>query len=273
MSTISIASSIRLTHPGFIRRADLSASTSVQTSPLPATPAAASPPPSTVSSPIIEVPVVPPPKPKELYDKGIQTADFSTSTRDDLPSSADPNSHAGGVGKEDTEELRARIMAELEEERKQLDAEIAEEKRKAELQLEEERARGLSQPALASVLASPPFLDFLNSSSKIVQRALSDSYDYLRDYTVSATDENADTDGAKVRLLGSWYDDKWGRGRSVTDVDWSPKVGCSSMLAVADSADSRFPRPVPRALRRILQQEPDGRQRAGWYRLRLEPAP
>lgn len=115
-------------------------------------------------------------------------------------------------------------MAELEEERKHLDAEIAEEKRKAELQLEEERARGLSQPALASVLASPPFLDFLNSSSKIVQRALSDSYDYLRDYTVSATDENADADGAKVRLLGSWYDDKWGRGRSVTDVDWSPKV-------------------------------------------------
>lgn len=202
----------------------------------PASPARAStPPPPIPTAPAVVHP--PPPPPKVYYDKAIQTSDFSSSSSrhttttfgtsthlDSSSSSPDPNSSAGGAGRESVEELRTRIIAELEEERKQLDLEIAEEKRRADAELERLRAQGLSHPALATVLASPPFLDFLNQSSKIVQRALSDSYDYLRDYTISSTDETGDSDGAKVRLLGSWYDEKWGRGRSVTGVDWSPKV-------------------------------------------------
>lgn len=35
-----------------------------------------------------------------------------------------------------------------------------------------------------SVLVAPEFLDFLEQSSKVVQRALSDNYDYIRDYTL-----------------------------------------------------------------------------------------
>lgn len=186
-----------------------------------------------------------PPRPKVYYDKSIQTADdlypsstaspstmatFGTSTTD---ASSDPNSAAGGAGRESAEEMRARIIAELEEERKKVDAEIEEEKRRAALELEEERAKGLSPPALSSVLASPPFLDFLSHSSKIVQRALSDSYDYLRDYTVSSAEESKESDGARVRLLGSWYEERWGRGRSVTGVEWSPKVNLFVELGVS----------------------------------------
>ncbi|KAL8287662.1 hypothetical protein RQP46_003520 [Phenoliferia psychrophenolica] len=174
-----------------------------------------------------------PPRPKVVYDKSIQTSDdlflsspshpstasFGTSTGDNTQT----NGAAGGAGRETAEDMRARLIVELEAERRQLDAEIEDEKRRAEDELEDERRKGLSPPALESVLASPPFLDFLASSSKIVQRALSDSYDYLRDYTVSSADEGKDSEGARVRLLGSWYDERWGRGRSVTGVEWSPK--------------------------------------------------
>lgn len=42
----------------------------------------------------------------------------------------------------------------------------------------------LSEEERASIFAAPEFLDFVEQSSKIVQRALNDGYDYIRDYTV-----------------------------------------------------------------------------------------
>jgi len=70
----------------------------------------------------------------------------------------------------------------------------------------------------------------LETSSKVVQRALSDSYDYLRDYTIAEDQAGEDREGKKqrVRLLGNWRDEGWGKGRSVTAVDWSPKVRAMS---------------------------------------------
>lgn len=165
----------------------------------------------------------PPAKPKIYYDKSVQT----TSTSDDPTTTASttstaPNGSAGGAGSESLADLRARLLAEFEAERAQVDREIADEKRRAAEALAEERRRGLPEPELQRELASAAFVDFLASSSKVVERALSDSYDYLRDYTV-AQDGVGDAEGPRVRLLGSWYGDKWARGRSVTGVDWSPK--------------------------------------------------
>lgn len=34
------------------------------------------------------------------------------------------------------------------------------------------------------IYSAPAFLEFVESSSKIVQRALSDGYDYIKDYTL-----------------------------------------------------------------------------------------
>ena len=34
------------------------------------------------------------------------------------------------------------------------------------------------------VFAAPEFLDFVEHSTKIIQRALNDNYDYVRDYTI-----------------------------------------------------------------------------------------
>lgn len=42
----------------------------------------------------------------------------------------------------------------------------------------------LSEEERAFIIAAPEFLDFVDKSSKIVQRALNDGYDYIRDYTI-----------------------------------------------------------------------------------------
>lgn len=42
----------------------------------------------------------------------------------------------------------------------------------------------LTEEERASIVTAPEFLDFVEQSSKIVQRALNDGYDYIRDYTV-----------------------------------------------------------------------------------------
>lgn len=42
----------------------------------------------------------------------------------------------------------------------------------------------LSNEQKQAIFAAPDFSAFIEESSKIVQRALSDGYDYIRDYTV-----------------------------------------------------------------------------------------
>ena len=42
----------------------------------------------------------------------------------------------------------------------------------------------LTEDERASILQAPELLDFVEQSSKIVQRALNDNYDYIRDYTI-----------------------------------------------------------------------------------------
>ena len=102
------------------------------------------------------------------------------------------------------EELRQRIYKErdIEVERAARDKELEEESVKLDEEIEQE-IRGtrlysvfynrkadqfseLSEEERASILAAPEFLDFVEQSSKIVQRALNDGYDYIRDYTIGA---------------------------------------------------------------------------------------
>lgn len=42
----------------------------------------------------------------------------------------------------------------------------------------------MTEEEKTSVLVQPEFLDFLEHSTKIIQRALNDNYDYVRDYTI-----------------------------------------------------------------------------------------
>lgn len=191
-------------------------------------------------SPTLPPPPPPPPapNPKVVYDKSIQTTPdlfpYSPTTASTSSGAQTRNYNnedeegesGGGAGRETSDELRSRIISELEAERLQLDRDILEEKRLAQLAYDETLKKGLSPPELETIFSSPGFSEFLQDSTKVVQRALSESYDYLRDYTITDEEGREDAEGKRqrVRLLGAWRDEAWGKGRSVTAVDWSPKV-------------------------------------------------
>lgn len=146
-----------------------------------------------------------PSQPKVTYTKSVQTAAMSTatSTDDDFEGTDGVGSSSG---RETEEDLRARIKLEFEEERRKLDEEIELEKRRLAKEVEEDRLRGepwlrrrrvgslklivcwltassdLTEEQRTQIYAAPEFLEFVESSSKIVQRALSDNYDYIREY-------------------------------------------------------------------------------------------
>lgn len=42
----------------------------------------------------------------------------------------------------------------------------------------------MSEEEKMSIFSAPEFLDFVEQSTKIIQRALNDNYDYIRDYTI-----------------------------------------------------------------------------------------
>ena len=42
----------------------------------------------------------------------------------------------------------------------------------------------MSEEEKMSIFSAPEFLDFVEHSTKIIQRALNDNYDYIRDYTI-----------------------------------------------------------------------------------------
>ena len=44
----------------------------------------------------------------------------------------------------------------------------------------------MTEEEKASIFSAPEFLDFVEHSTKIIQRALNDNYDYVRDYTIGA---------------------------------------------------------------------------------------
>jgi len=126
---------------------------------------------------------------------------MSTSTSDlesDDETSAGPSRRRirdGGNGRETEDDMRKRILEELEVERKALEQELKELKEKAEdVKVERklsvhkvgDRTDGaeLSEDQRQAIYAAPDFSAFIEESTKIVQRALSDGYDYIRDYTI-----------------------------------------------------------------------------------------
>jgi dynein intermediate chain len=140
-----------------------------------------------------------PPNVVVTYTKAVQTASTSTTFDDDL----DPDDEIqrdgrdGGSGRETEHEMRIRIFEELEQERKTVEKEINEIKLKADQhKLEGENSLrnrfvvifwlciALPDEQRQVIFAAPDFSAFIEESTRIVQRALSDGYDYIKDYTI-----------------------------------------------------------------------------------------
>ncbi|KAH9989810.1 cytoplasmic dynein intermediate chain [Russula vinacea] len=134
------------------------------------------------------------------YNKEIQTADIETN-----------------AGSASDEEVREPIFREREA---TVDPERTLERLEEEI---EEEIRDLTEEERTSIIAAPEFLDFVEQSSKIVQRALNDNYDYIRDYTSGAETGGDDSEGKRVKCVCAFWDERYCKNRSITDVDWSPK--------------------------------------------------
>lgn len=77
-------------------------------------------------------------------------------------------------------EIRARILKEIEMQ-KDIDRLEEEERRREQ---DNARNRDLDPADLNNILSSEDFQSFIDHSSKVVERALNDQYDYLRDYRI-----------------------------------------------------------------------------------------
>jgi len=91
--------------------------------------------------------------------------------------------------------------------------------------------RNLTTEELNAVTSSNDFIDFIDRSSKVIERALDEDYDVLADYRLGldSIDDNDDEydlrskKGRRVRQLVQFYDEKWSKKRMITDVGFSPK--------------------------------------------------
>ncbi|KAI1872641.1 hypothetical protein JX265_005521 [Neoarthrinium moseri] len=93
-------------------------------------------------------------------------------------------------------------------------------------------ARALTDEELNAVTASDEFFDFVERSTKVIERALDQEYDVLTDYTLqiqSLEDDEEQTGNTagkgrrRVKEVVQFYDERWSKKRMVSSIDFSPK--------------------------------------------------
>ncbi|KAJ9134036.1 Cytoplasmic dynein 1 intermediate chain 2 [Pleurostoma richardsiae] len=185
-----------------------------------------------------------PPSPvKEIfsYSKGVQTSNDWTpppsrprafsleSENDEQP--ATPSKRLSRRERDREEELRQNIRKEIEEELRAAKELITDGQLKpTSLSTSNFPARALSSEELNAVVASDEFVDFLERSTKVIEKAL-DQYDVLTDYTlhgheIDDEDDQGNTGGKgrrKVKEIRQFYDERWSRKRMISAIDFSPK--------------------------------------------------
>ncbi|CAK7212066.1 hypothetical protein SBRCBS47491_001342 [Sporothrix bragantina] len=190
-----------------------------------------------------------PPSPvKEVfsYSKGVQTTDDLLpaapavahralyDSDGEEPTPATPSKKLSRREREREEELRKNIRQEVEEELQAAKEQLAGQasaQTGASLSANNYPARVLSNEELKAVTSSSEFVDFLEKSTKVIEKALDLEYDILTDYTLQAYDnEDEDEQGnvggrgrRKVKEIRQFYDEKWSRKRMITSIDFSPK--------------------------------------------------
>jgi dynein intermediate chain len=201
---------------------------------------------------VYEQPSDAPPK-KEIvtYDKGIQTS-----------GEWEPQRKEKGVGSEEGEEEwdgreTPKPLSESQKEsiRDELRKEIEDEVRAAVQPgsirpAEEARfpARTLSNDELEAVTTSRDFQDFLDQSTKVIERALDEEYDLLTDYAHGKTNLDEDDEGyntrgrrgRRVRQVAQYWDERWSKKRQISDIGFSPKVRTQTTLLHSSIATNKY---------------------------------
>lgn len=203
------------------------------------------------------------------YSKAVQTTEewgtqtirpkaFEDSDDDDgeVPVTSTPNKRLSRRERTREEELRENIRKEIEEELKAtrdlaVDGPLASISQNGGANFP---ARALTTEELNAVTSSEDFMDFLERSSKVIERALDQEYDILADYALSGAngiDDDDDVYGTtsgkgrrRVKEVAQFYDERWSKKRMISDINFSPKF--PELLLAAYTKNPSAP------------QEPDG---------------
>ncbi|KAH6648560.1 WD40-repeat-containing domain protein [Truncatella angustata] len=155
---------------------------------------------------------------------------------DDLPGvTSSPSKRLSRRERETHEEIRQRLKQEIEEDMQR----EAEELRNINgggfgglVTTSNFPARVLTDDELQAATASDEFLDFVERSTKVIERALDEEYDILTDYTLRAQDIDDDEEQTgntagkgrrRIKELFQFYDERWSKKRMISSLDFSPK--------------------------------------------------
>ncbi|CAO1606189.1 hypothetical protein XANCAGTX0491_009690 [Xanthoria calcicola] len=168
------------------------------------------------------------------YSKAIQTSEIGSPPRRrrSLETHSGTESDSSYSPSRSPRKLKARSRRERkrdEELRQNLRREIEEELKAAQKQVPAVDSTELKYPArpltdeeLNAVTASDDFLDFVEKSSKVIERALDQDYNVLADYGLEGVaGEESDEDG--IRQIAQFYDERWSKKRMISDIDFSPR--------------------------------------------------
>ncbi|KAL7950615.1 WD40-repeat-containing domain protein [Trichoderma barbatum] len=203
---------------------------------------------SLTTVPLTTVYECPPSPVKEVfsYSKGVQTTDdWATPTRtraqsiasdadDFMGTTSTPNKRLSRKARDREEELRQKIRLEVEEELRATKELLAEGGAAAQpFSATNYPIRELTAEELEAVTHSDEFVDFLEQSTKVIERALDqETYDILTDYALHGKDlEDKDEEsgnmggkgGHRVKEVAQFFDDRWSKKRMISGIDFSPK--------------------------------------------------
>ncbi|KAL2854294.1 WD40-repeat-containing domain protein [Aspergillus pseudoustus] len=190
------------------------------------------------TEPFVSISEPPPPpevKPEVVtYSKGVQTDDIRQGEQDttsSLASDGEDSSDFKPTSKkqrERDEEIRKKLRKEIEEELQATQQKSQNDTGAAGAALRYPM-RTLDNDELKAVTSSDDFLDFVERSAKVIERALDEEYDVLADYElggVYAELEEDDEHGKKkrgIKEICQFWDERWSKKRMITDISFSPK--------------------------------------------------
>jgi len=201
-----------------------------------------------------------PPSPvKEVYSysKGVQTTEewttprksraFSESESEEPPVTSSPSKRLSRRERGREEELRENIRKEIEEELRAAKELVTDGVLKPSAAANFP-ARTLTNEELRAVTLSDDFMDFIDRSTKVIEKALDQEYDILTDYTLQVHDVDDDDEQSgntggkgrrKVKEIAQFYDERWSKKRMVSAIDFSPKF--SELLLAAYTKNPTAP--------------------------------
>ena len=180
------------------------------------------------------------------YSKAVQTDGLDLQSESPDGSVASDNEEEPGTSRaskrlsrrdrERDEEIRQKLRKEIEEELQATNQDVKDGSGAQSTQLRYP-LRTLDDDELKAVTSSDDFLDFVERSAKVIERALDEEYDVLADYELGGVDGGLEEDeetGKKrrgIQEVCQFWDERWSKKRMITDLSFSPKVCFRALLS------------------------------------------